>query len=404
MDNNTMDRDAAAAAWTASPPNKEPTLATRMVRLGLRCAPNWLRHQVLGYRPEYNLRRHGPLYCGIYVTFRCNLACSWCVNPPLPEGTCLDDYEADVESVARILDHPLMRTVAHINLTGGEPLTNKNIGGIIRLIRRRGFLVGMVTNGLLLENRVDELLDAGIADVRVSMYHNTVDRLATVLPKLRGKLSVATSYIILKTELHQRPEAIEKAVQMSMESGAVGTRLNFYMPAGQHGEEELVYEDDPALADLRARLKSRFPDYRIYWRSALQRTIASGKDKTCRQPWENFHVDARGNLGLCCRYCFPNRNDRREPVRAARRGPAEFASLEDHARGDPRSQPGGAQGVRPLSLPKQRHGCAQGARQPLADADPQETGRPPGQRQGPGHRFGIDRRGPPGMGGRGKRS
>jgi organic radical activating enzyme len=307
MDNNTMDRDAAAAAWTASPPNKEPTLATRMVRLGLRCAPNWLRHHVLGYRPEYNLRRHGPLYCGIYVTFRCNLACSWCVNPPLPEGTCLDDYEADVESVARILAHPLMRTVAHINLTGGEPLTNKNIGGIIRLIRRRGFLVGMVTNGLLLENRVDELLDAGIADVRVSMYHNTVDRLATVLPQLRGKLSVATSYIILKTELHQRPEAIEKAVQMSMESGAVGTRLNFYMPAGQHGEEELVYEDDPALADLRARLKSRFPDYRIYWRSALQRTIASGKDKTCRQPWENFHVDARGNLGLCCRYCFPNR-------------------------------------------------------------------------------------------------
>lgn len=276
--------------------------------LSWRCGPNWIRHHVLPYRAEYNLRRHGPLYCGLYVTFRCNLACSWCVNPPLPEGLGLDDYEADVESVARILDHPFFRTVAHINLTGGEPLINKNIGGIIRLIRQRGFLVGMVTNGTLLESRMDELVDVGIADIRVSVYAHTVDRLAKVLPKLKGKLNIATSYIILRSELHGNPEGIVKAVKMSADSGAVGTRLNFYMPAGKHGVEELVYEDDPALGDLRTRLNREVPGYRVYWRTPLQRTIRGGRDKTCRQPWENFHVDARGNLGLCCRYCFPDRD------------------------------------------------------------------------------------------------
>ena len=82
------------------------------------------------------MRLHGPLYCGLYVTFRCNLSCPWCVNPPLPEGLGLDDFEADEASVSRLLDHPLFRTVAHINLTGGEPLFNRNIEGIIRLIRR----------------------------------------------------------------------------------------------------------------------------------------------------------------------------------------------------------------------------------------------------------------------------
>ncbi|NCA83561.1 MAG: hypothetical protein EOM72_12605 [Opitutae bacterium] len=92
---------------------------------------------------------------------------------------------------------------------------------------------------------------------------------------------------------------------MASESGAVGTRLNFYMPSGQHGEEELTFEGDPELADLKARLADRFPGYRIYWRPAVQREIGGAADKTCRQPWENFHVDARGNLGLCCRYCFP---------------------------------------------------------------------------------------------------
>ena len=282
-----------------------PTIGVRLAKLGLRCGPNWLRHHVLGYKAEYDLRRHGPLYCGLYVTFRCNLACSWCVNPPLPKGLTLDDYEADEASVEKLLGHPLFRTVAHVNLTGGEPLTNKNLPGIARLIRRKGFLVGMVTNGLLLESRLEELAASGIADVRVSTYNNTLDRLAETLPRLRGKLHVATSYIIMNSELHGNPEAIEKAVRVGAESGAVGTRLNFYMPAGKHGTEELVYEDDPALADLKARLADRFPDYRIYWRPAVRRTIEGAADKTCRQPWENFHVDARGNLGLCCRHCFP---------------------------------------------------------------------------------------------------
>ncbi len=282
------------------------TLGLRLLKLAARCGPNWVRHHVLPYRAEYDLRRHGPLYCGLYVTFRCNLACPWCVNPPLPAGLGLDDFEATPEAVARLLDHPLFRTVAHINLTGGEPLLNKNLMEIIRLIRRRGFLPGMVTNGTLLETRVADLRAAGIADVRVSMYGNTLDRLADILPKLRGKLPIATSYIVLGTEMRERPEAIEKAVRIAAESGSVGMRLNFYMPAGQCGDAELVYEDEPALADLKARIADRFPDFPIYWRPTVRRAISGSRDKTCRQPWENFHVDARGNLGLCCRYCFPS--------------------------------------------------------------------------------------------------
>lgn len=303
-----MENSSSGSADSVVPSvaRKKPSLGSHLLKIGLRCAPNWVRHQMRPYQAEYNLRRHGPLYCGLYVSFRCNLDCSWCVNPPLPDGLSLDDYEADVDSVSRLLDHPFFRTVAHINLTGGEPLVNRNIADIIRLIRRRGFLVGMVTNGLLLEHKLPELVGSGISDVRVSMYPHTVDRLAKVLPGLRGKLSVATSYIILHSDLHEHPDRIEKAIRMSRDSGAVGTRLNFYMPAGRHGEEELVYEDDPALADLRARLQDRFPDYPVYWRTAVQRTITSAQDKTCRQPWENFHVDARGNLGLCCRYCFPD--------------------------------------------------------------------------------------------------
>lgn len=281
--------------------------AAGLLRLVGSCGPNWLRHQLLPYRAAYELGRHAPMYCGLYVTFRCNLSCPWCVNPSLPAGLSLDDYEADVASVIRLLDHPLFRSVAHINLTGGEPLMNRHLPGIIRLIRQRGFLVGMVTNGLLLEEQLTELLDAGVADVRVSIYPNTVDRLAEILPRLCGKLPIATSYIILKSELDEQPDAIEKVVRISMESGAVGSRLNFYMPTTEHGSKDIVYEDDPALADLKVRLASRFPDYAVYWRPAVQRTIRGGKDKTCRQLWENFHVDARGNLGLCCRYCFPDK-------------------------------------------------------------------------------------------------
>lgn len=269
----------------------------------MRAGPNWLRHLFLPYREEYNIRRHAPLYCGMYVTFRCNLTCPWCLVPRFPENRAMDDYEATPAAVERLLKHPLFAGVAHVNLTGGEPLLNNSLFDIVRLLRRRGYMTGIVTNGLLLEDRLQEVKDAAIDNIRISIYQNTVDKIATLLPRLRDDIMIATSYIILRTELHNNPEAIEDVVRISHDSECIATRINFYIPTGDCDGTEVVWEDDSALHDLKKRLADRFPKYKIFWRPATKRTVTGAAEKTCRQLWETFHVDALGNLGLCCKLC-----------------------------------------------------------------------------------------------------
>jgi len=205
--------------------------------------------------------------------------------------------------VERLLGHPLFKNVAYINLTGGEPLLNNSLFDIVRLLRKRGYMTGIVTNGLRLEDRIEEVKDAAVDDIRISIYKNTVNEIATILPRLRDKIMIATSYIILRTELHENPVAIEDIVRLSHDSGCIATRMNFYIPMGECGPEEIVYEDDPVLHDLKRRLASMFPKYKIFWRPAATRRIRSATDKTCRQLWETFHVDALGDLGLCCKLC-----------------------------------------------------------------------------------------------------
>jgi len=107
--------------------------------------------------------RH-PILVHLIPIRRCNLSCTYCnefdkTSDPVPLDTVL-------ERVDRLAD---LGTGA-LHLSGGEPLLHPDVEAIIRHIRRRGMLSGLLTNGYLLtRERIEALNDAGLDQLQISV-------------------------------------------------------------------------------------------------------------------------------------------------------------------------------------------------------------------------------------------
>jgi Radical SAM superfamily len=284
LKNATKLRMAAETVFTVSPA----------------CVLNYAMYKIRRPQPEIKLSRCGPVSASILVNRRCNLNCPWCVNGTLPPGLDLRDFDMDTERMKRLLLHPVIKRCLYIGLTGGEPLLNDAIADIIRLVRKYGHIAGIVTNGILLRDRIQELKRSGVNQVSVSVYHTNVNVLSDILPQSNRTLPARTTAIIQRSELEKTPGKIEDIIRLSCESGCRGTVLTFLFPQGGD-RDEVVYDDNPAYGEFKRRMTEKYPHYPLHWPAPLVRT-PSRKDKKCRMPWFFLIVDAQGNLGLCCNY------------------------------------------------------------------------------------------------------
>ena len=113
-------------------------------------------------------------YMRISVTDRCNLRCGYC----MPDGiACLPEEELlSNEEIVFVCEQAVSLGIDRFKITGGEPLVRKNCADLIgRLKKIQGLeQLTMTTNGVLLETYLDELLEAGLDAVNISL--NTMDR------------------------------------------------------------------------------------------------------------------------------------------------------------------------------------------------------------------------------------
>ena len=109
-------------------------------------------------------------YMRISVTDRCNLRCVYCVS----SGSLKPLEHKDIlqyEEIARILRIAVHKGVRKVRITGGEPLVRKNIHRLIKMIKSIQGIdeLSLTTNGILLEQYAEELADAGLDRVNISL-------------------------------------------------------------------------------------------------------------------------------------------------------------------------------------------------------------------------------------------
>lgn len=109
-------------------------------------------------------------YLRISVTDRCNLRCVYCMPasgvPWVPHEQILS-----YEQLVRLCRVFASLGTKKIKLTGGEPLVRHDVTDLVRALKRDvGFdSVTLTTNGLLLEEKLDGLLQAGLDGVNISV-------------------------------------------------------------------------------------------------------------------------------------------------------------------------------------------------------------------------------------------
>jgi len=125
-----------------------------------------------------------PVLVHIIPMRRCNLDCGYCneyddVSKPVP-----------LEEMKRRLDALAAMDTSVITISGGEPLMHPDLDEIIRHIRKRGMIAGLITNGFFLnKERIERLNDAGLEHLQISIDNAAPDEVSKKsLKTLDGRL------------------------------------------------------------------------------------------------------------------------------------------------------------------------------------------------------------------------
>lgn len=106
-----------------------------------------------------------PFFTHLLVTRRCNMKCRMCNI-----WRYKDEKEMTLEEVKIAAQTMKKVGVFQTVITGGEPLLRKDISEIISAFSKLGISTRLQTNGLLLtEQKLDELIDAGVEDITISL-------------------------------------------------------------------------------------------------------------------------------------------------------------------------------------------------------------------------------------------
>ena len=116
----------------------------------------------LAARALWQMRiRKRPYVLSHGVNARCNLRCSFCQYWREPGG------EMTQKEIFRMLDEASSFGIGVYNAWTVEPLLREDLPQILRHAKSQGLITSLVTNGLLLAKRADELGDLDYLSVSV---------------------------------------------------------------------------------------------------------------------------------------------------------------------------------------------------------------------------------------------
>ena len=108
-------------------------------------------------------------YMRISITDRCNLRCLYCM--PVGCDTLTHEDILHFEEILRVCRAAVSLGITKFKITGGEPLVRKGCVSLIRALKQTPGVeqVTLTTNGLLLGEHLDALIDAGLDAVNISV-------------------------------------------------------------------------------------------------------------------------------------------------------------------------------------------------------------------------------------------
>ncbi len=104
---------------------------------------------------DARLRRRGPAYLVHALTARCNARCGFCAwNPDFYDPK----DQLSTEAIEQLYTDARAAGFVGVSIWGGEPLLHRDFERIARHAKKVGLLTNLVTNGFLLDRKMDAVL------------------------------------------------------------------------------------------------------------------------------------------------------------------------------------------------------------------------------------------------------
>lgn len=255
------------------------------------------------------------------VSEGCNQKCLFCYNSwKSPEAS--PKKQLSPSSTTRLLEKVVDETgCGQVTLSGGEPMLRRDIYDLVRLLKKKGVKVVLISNGLLLTpDAIDRCLDCGVDAFQISLlgdsaaFHDHltgVKSIATVVETIlnirRRGGTVYTFFVGLSENIRRFREVLELNLLLDVKNVAFGrftpggsglAGWERMMPAPGAVDEALEAAEEiaaryplsvtvstpvpPCLNDV-----SRFRHVRFCYCGAA------------RQDHSVFGIDPEGNLKMC---------------------------------------------------------------------------------------------------------
>jgi cyclic pyranopterin phosphate synthase len=193
-------------------------------------------------------------YLRVSVTDRCNLRCIYCM--PHERKPIEFKHILSYEEIIRIVRIAAGLGIKRVRLTGGEPLMRRNILYLVRKIAEINAIedLSLTTNGVLLEDMADDLRQAGLKRVNISLDSLNPERYREIT---QGG------------DINRVLRGIEKA----REVGLKPVKLNVVVVKGINHDEVLDFAKLTLKEDIHIRFIEFMPGRHNEWDSARVVTI-----------------------------------------------------------------------------------------------------------------------------------
>ncbi len=238
-----------------------------------------------------------PVLAHIIPMRRCNLACSYCneydkTSDPVP-----------LEEMIRRLDKLADLGTSVITISGGEPLMHPRLDDIIRHIRRRGMIAGLISNGYYMTpQRIKRLNDAGLEYLQISIDNIEPDEVSQKsLKMLDKKLGFLAEHADFHVNINSVIGGGIKNPEDALVIGRRAIELGFSTTVGVMHDGEgllkpLAERERRVFYELKGLGKSEYA--RLDW---FQNNLADGKPNEwrCRAGARYLYICEDGLVHYC---------------------------------------------------------------------------------------------------------
>jgi MoaA/NifB/PqqE/SkfB family radical SAM enzyme len=238
-----------------------------------------------------------PFLAHIIPMRRCNLDCTYCNE--------FDDTSKPVplEEMKRRLDLLAEMGTSIITISGGEPLMHPDLDEVIRHIRRRGMVAGLITNGFFLnKERIERLNEAGLEHLQISIDNVMPDEVSKKsLKTLDSRLEMLSEWAVFQVNINS---VLGSGVKNSEDALTIAHRaleLGFTSTVG------IIHDHDGQLKPLEARDQEIFEEIMTLGKRSFSRfnqfqhNVARGRehDWKCRAGSRYLYICENGLVHWC---------------------------------------------------------------------------------------------------------